>query len=81
MRFQNDDEHLARRKARAALGTWGNLVGTIGAVFFVGWILFLTYNAFAPDALPYMGLWTGFGIVFLFNYVTGRIARAIAGTD
>lgn len=54
-----------------------NFIGAILAVFFVGWILFLTYNAFAPDSLPYMGLWTAFGISYLFRYV----ALTLNGTN
>ena len=56
-----------------------NFLGVVGAIFFVGWILFLTYNAFAPDALPYMGLWTAFGISYLFRHVCGTLGRALNG--
>ena len=56
-----------------------DFLGAIGAVFFAGWILFLTYNAFSPDALPYMGLWTAFGISYLFRYVCAVFGRAVNG--
>lgn len=59
--------------------TFPNFIGIIATVFFVGWILFLTYNAFAPDALPYMGLWTAFGISYLFRYVVGTVGSALRG--
>ena len=59
--------------------TFPNLIGIIATVFFVGWILFLTYNAFAPDALPYMGLWTAFGISYLFRYVATTVGTAFRG--
>ncbi len=59
--------------------TMPNVFGIIGTVFFVGWILFLTYNAFAPDALPYMGLWTAFGISYLFRYVVSTVGTALRG--
>ena len=59
--------------------TFPNFIGAIGVIFFAGWILFLTYNAFAPDSLPYMGLWTAFGISYLFRYAVGTFGRAVNG--
>jgi len=49
------------------------------AIFFAGWILFLTYNAFAPDSLPYMGLWTAFGISYIFRYVCLTFGTSVKG--
>lgn len=54
-------------------------LGGVIAIFFAGWILFLTYNAIAPDNLPYMGLWTAFGISYLFRYVCLTFGKALKG--
>lgn len=45
----------------------------LAAPFFAGWIFFLTYDAFRLDTWPYIGLWTAFGLSYLFSYVVNRM--------
>lgn len=40
-----------------------------GMTIFLGWIGFLLYRYFAPEAWPYIGLWSWVGIAFLVNVV------------
>jgi len=48
----------------------------LAAPFFAGWIFFLVYAAVRPDAWPYIGLWSAFGISYLFTYIVNR-ARGV----
>lgn len=63
----------AKRVLKSALSIG---IGAAIAIFFAGWIFFLTYNAFRPDAWPYIGLWTAFGLSWLFKYVV-NVARGV----
>lgn len=52
------------------------VIANIIAIFFIGWILFLTYNSFRADAWPYLGLWTAVGVSYLFNYAARKLRGA-----
>lgn len=69
--FNDDIIKRAQRRQKAQVG--GAFIGGLVAIFFVGWLFFLTYNAFRPDAWPYIGLWTAFGISYLFRYAAATL--------
>lgn len=67
------DLRIARRTVADALS---GLLGAVIATFFVAFVLYLTFNAFATDALPQMDYWHAFGFVWLFNYAVNRLRDA-----
>lgn len=69
--FSEDFIKRTKRENRSRVG--GAFIGGLVAIFFVGWLFFLTYNAFRPDAWPYIGLWTAFGISYLFRYAAATL--------
>lgn len=68
--YPNFIEQVEKKNKTAVVGSFG---GTLLAVFFAGWILFLVYAAVRPDSWPYIGLWSAFGISYLFSYVVNRL--------
>ena len=42
-----------------------------GVVFLEGWLIFLIYNAVAPETWIYLGLWPAIGIAFVLTMIFG----------
>lgn len=47
------------------------LAAGFGVVVGTGWLLFLVYNAVAPDSWIYLDLWPAVGIAFLLSLIFG----------
>ncbi len=42
-----------------------------GVIILEGWLIFLIYNAIAPESWVYLGLWPAVGIAFVLSMIFG----------
>jgi hypothetical protein len=69
--FKAYQDMQRKQKQAKTIATFA-IPAAFAGTFLAGWIFFLVYAAIRPDAWPYIGLWSAFGLSYLFTYIVRR---------